>query len=202
MTVRVCQKVPSFSLKWEERYDQLRWLGCWSNSSIMRLYRFLSVTAVLVFVCVFGSAAHAQVPQLINYQGRVAVSGTNFSGTGQFKFALVSGSTPNVTFWSNDGTSTAGSVPTNGVSLSVTKGLYSVLLGDVALTNMSAVPASVFTNSDVRLRVWFNDGPHGWQLLTPDQRIAAVGYAMMAGSVSDGAITAAKSPMAPWGRSS
>jgi hypothetical protein len=37
----------------------------------------------------------AQVPQLINYQGRVAVNGTNFDGTGQFKFALVDGGTVN-----------------------------------------------------------------------------------------------------------
>jgi hypothetical protein len=47
----------------------------------------------------------------------------------------------------------------------------------------------------VRLRVWFNDGTHGSQLLTPDQRIVAVGYAMMAGNaatVADGAITSAK----------
>lgn len=36
-------------------------------------------------------AAWAQVPQLLNYQGRIAVSGTNFTGTGQFKFALVDG---------------------------------------------------------------------------------------------------------------
>ena len=32
---------------------------------------------------------HAQVPQLINYQGRVAVGAVNFDGAGQFKFALV-----------------------------------------------------------------------------------------------------------------
>ena len=31
----------------------------------------------------------AQVPQLINYQGRLTGSGTNFNGTGWFKFALV-----------------------------------------------------------------------------------------------------------------
>lgn len=121
----------------------------------------------------------AQIPQLINYQGRVLVGSVNFDGTGQFKFALVnaSGST---TYWSNDGTSTNGSEPTNPVSLSVVKGLYSVLLGDVLLANMTAVPASVFNNADVRLRIWFNDGAHGSQLITPDQRIASVGYSMVA----------------------
>src|SRR5881227_2903240 len=119
---------------------------------------------------------HAQVPQLINYQGRVVVGTSNFNGSGQFRFALVNAA-GTTTFWSNDGTSVNGSQPTNAVSLSVSSGLYSVLLGDTAITNMTAIPTSVFNNSDVRLRVWFNDGSTGSQQLTPDQRIAAVGYA-------------------------
>jgi len=85
-------------------------------------------------------------------------------------------------YWSNDGTSADGSEPTTAVSLTVTKGLYSVLLG----ANMTAITPSVFTNADVRLRVWFDDGSNGSQLLTPDQRIAAVGYAMVASSLQPG----------------
>ena len=86
-------------------------------------------------------------------------------------------------------------LPLFAVTLNVTKGLYSVLLGDATLPNMTVVPAAVFTNADVHLRVWFNDGANGTQLLAPDQRIAAVGYAMMAAGVPDGVITSAK--MAP-----
>jgi hypothetical protein len=137
------------------------------------------------------STVQAQVPQIINYQGRVLVGSTNFNGTGSFKFALVN-SNGSITYWSNDGTSSAGSQPTNAVSLSVANGLYSVVLGDIGYSNMTVVPASVFSNFDVRLRVWFNDGTHGSQLLSPDQRIAATGYAMLAAGVSDGAITSAK----------
>jgi len=133
----------------------------------------------------------AQVPQLINYQGRVVTGGTNFNGTGQFKFALVN-NTGLTTFWSNDGTRGGGAAPAAAVSLSVVNGLYSVLLGDATIPNMTAVPATVFTNSDVRLRIWFNDGVTGQQLLSPDQRIAAVGYAMMAADVPDGIITGNK----------
>ena len=139
----------------------------------------------------FVPCAFSQVPQIINYQGRVAVGGTNFNGTGSFRFALVNAA-GTTTFWSNDGTSTAGSQPTSAVSLNVSKGLYSVLLGDTSVANMTAIPPSVFNNSDVRLRVWFNDGTNGSQLLAPDQRIAAVGYAVMAGNVPDGSITGAK----------
>ncbi|HZJ14595.1 MAG TPA: SGNH/GDSL hydrolase family protein [Chthoniobacteraceae bacterium] len=137
------------------------------------------------------ATVRAQVPQLINYQGRVVVDGVNFDGAGHLKFALVDAA-GTTTYWSNDGTSVGGTEPVASVSLTVSKGLYSVLLGDTSLPNMAAVPASVFANSDVRLRMWFNDGAHGSQLLAPDQRIAAVGYAMIAGTVPDGSITATK----------
>ena len=143
------------------------------------------------FVLLAGSLL-AQVPQLINYQGRVAVNGINFNGSGQFKFALVNAD-GTTSYWSNTpDTAPADGVPDDAVTLTVTNGLCSVLLGDGTLPHMTIVPATVFTNPDVRLRVWFDDGTHGPQLLTPDQRIAAVGYAMMADNVKDGAITSAK----------
>ena len=73
-----------------------------------------------------------------------------------------------------------------------------VLLVSMALAAVSErremvdVWADLFSAAghEVYLRVWFDDGVNGSQLLTPDQRIAAVGYAMMAGNVQDGAITA------------
>ena len=85
---------------------------------------------LLLFLAFAGPLA-AQVPPLLNYQGRVAVSGVNFDGTGLFKFALVN-ATGSTTLWSNDGTSTAGSPPASAVALTVKKSLYSVLLGDVS----------------------------------------------------------------------
>ena len=131
----------------------------------------------------------AQVPHLINYQGRLAVNGVNFDGAGQFKFALVShdGAT---THWSNDGTSTGGSEPADAVALPVAHGLYAVLLGDPALAHMTEVPPAALASGDSWLRVWFNDGTNGFQQLKPDQRLAAVGYAMLAANVPSGAITA------------
>ena len=143
-------------------------------------------TLVLVLAAVFGSGTlYAQVPPLVNYQGRVAVGSVNFDGTGQFKFALVN-STGSTTYWSNNGSSVNGSEPTAAVSLPVIKGLYSVLLGDASVPNMTAIPSSVFTNTDVRLRVWFNNGVNGSQLLAPDQRIAPTAY------LADGAVTTTK----------
>ena len=150
------------------------------------------IASLIICLCSVTHVLRAQVPPLINYQGRVVVGTANFDGSGQFKFALVNAA-GTTTYWSNDGTSVNGSQPTAAVTLTVTKGLYSVLLGDTSIANMTvALPASVFTNPDVRLRVWFNDVTHGSQLLTPDQRLAAVGYAFMADNIKDGAITSAK----------
>lgn len=120
----------------------------------------------------------AQVPGIVNYQGRVTVGGTNFDGTGQFKFALIKAD-GSATYWANG----PGAVP-----LTVSDGSFSVLLGDTSLPNMTApIPASTFTNADVRLRVWFND-----EQISPDLRVGSVGYALMAADVPDGIITSNK----------
>ena len=234
----------------------------------MRKLRYGFGLAILLYA----STATAQIPQMINYLGRVVVDGTNFHGTGQFKFALVDGGTDvwqqatatatvaggqvtaitvtdggfgyvsapavtitdpfmigtgaqaeafvtpggvlssidvtnpgsgystvadvtidtpppslrHLTFWSNDGTSVDGWEPTAAVALSVNKGLFSVRLGDTG--GPFGIPIDAFTNTDVRIRTWFDDDVSGSQLLSPDQRIAAVGYALIAASVDDGAI--------------
>jgi hypothetical protein len=143
---------------------------------------FLSLFRSLVFgvSMLLPAALQADVPQQLNHQGRVAVNGVNFDGNGQFKFALVNAN-GTVSYWSNDGTSSAGSEPTSPVTLPVTKGLYSVLLGNTTLNNMTALPPSALDHDDVRLRIWFNDGSsRGSQLITPDQRLAAAPYALLA----------------------
>jgi hypothetical protein len=236
----------------------------------MRCSHLLTVTLITTAATALLSA---QVPKILNHQGRVVVGTTNFSGTGQFKFALVgpdgsqrqATATPSInggfftgaivvdggsgylsaplvtltggsgsgaaatatvvggvvtgitvtnpgagygaqapaltiaappsnvqTYWSNDGSSSDGAEPASIVTLGVSNGLYAVQLGDTNLANMTSIPESVFSNSDVRLRVWFNDGTHGIQQLAPDQRLASVGYAMVAATVPDGSITAAK----------
>ena len=68
------------------------------------------------------------------------------NGIGSFKFALVN-QDGSITWWSNDGSSTAGSEPLNAISLTVQGGLFSVLLGDTAFDNMTAIPASALVLS-------------------------------------------------------
>ena len=114
----------------------------------------------------------AQVPRMINYQGRIVVGGVNFSGDGQFKFALVSAA-GDETYWSHDGSSVAGAAPASHLVLGVTAGLYSIALGDPAQLDSSGVPMQPvipadFDHPEVRLRVWFNDGATGFHQLAPD----------------------------------
>lgn len=136
-------------------------------------------------------ALRAQVPPILSYQGRLTAAGLNYAGVGQFKFALVN-SNGTAAFWSNDGSSVGGAEPRQAVPLGVSQGLFSVLLGDASTTNLQPIAWTVFTNADVRLRIWFSDGTNAFQLLAPDQRLSAVGYAMMAANLADGAVTSNK----------
>ena len=165
--------------------------------------RHLFFVSLLAFSSALGVVESvAAVPQLLNHQGRIAVAGVNFNGSGQFKFALVNAD-GSATYWSNDGTSTTGAEPISPVTLTVTKGLYSVLLGDTALANMTALPTTALDHSDVRLRIWFNDGSHDFQQISPDQRLAATPYAMVAGKVDQvllgTVVTPPVNPVIAWG---
>ena len=89
-----------------------------------------------------------------------------------------------VTYWSNDGTSVNGSEPAAAVSVSVTNGLFTVVLGDTTLANMMAMDASIFMQPNLELRIWFNDGVHGFVALSPTQRLTPAPYAIAAGSAN------------------
>ncbi|HPS79523.1 MAG TPA: hypothetical protein PLS53_15290, partial [Thermoanaerobaculaceae bacterium] len=127
-------------------------------------------------------AAASGAPEVVSYQGQVKVSGEPYTGTGTFKFALVSlgGVT---TYWTNDGT--ASGEPAQAVSLQVRDGLFDVLLGDTTLAHMSALPASIFAGTERYLRMWFSTDGSTFTLLSPDLRLAAAPYAQQAQEASN-----------------
>jgi len=225
------------------------------------------------FFLLLGASAVAVCAQntVFTYQGRVQVSGTDFSGAGQFKFALVtssnanhqataaanlsgqfvtsytvtfggngyvtppavtvfggggSGATahatisggvvtsvipdnagsgyssaptvqiapppPNIsftTFWSNDGTSVAGSEPSAAVSVPVSNGLFTVAIGDTTLANMASLDASIFLQPKLQLRIWFSDGVNPFAALNPPQDLTPTPYAAYAANAAN-AVTA------------
>ena len=150
----------------------------------------IGLMALLTLLPAQGQAL-TQVPGTINYQGRAIVNGNNFSGTGDFKFALVN-EAGTATYWSNDGSSSGGAEPTSAVSIDVSIGLFAVTLGDTNLADMVTIPAAVFLNPDVHLRTWLNVGGGSHVHLSPDQQLAAVGYALVSASVVPDAITSSE----------
>ncbi len=60
------------------------------------------------------------------------------------------------------------------------------------LPNMVPVPPTVFTNASVHLRVWFGESTNDFLPILPDEPVAAVGYAMVAATEPDGALSGAK----------
>jgi hypothetical protein len=98
------------------------------------------------------------------------------------------------TYWSNDGTSSAGSEPTAAVSVVVMNGLFTIALGNTAIANMTSINTSLFTQPNLQLRIWFNDGVNGWAALSPVQNLTPAPYAFFAQSASSltGTLTAAQ----------
>jgi hypothetical protein len=124
-------------------------------------------------------------PTMVAYQGEVHVNGAPYSGNGYFKFAIVNAA-GSVSYWSNDGSSAGGSVPTAAAQLTVSNGLFSVLLGDTGLSGMTqALVADVFSQPDRYLRVWFSRDNVTFNQLVPDTRITAVPYALQAQKAVD-----------------
>ena len=118
----------------------------WSRSlaiglAIALALPLLALTGLLTVLAAHPGAAPATValsaPTTLAYQGQVEANGQPFTGQGQFKFAIVSSSGAQV-FWTNDGTGIVPvDQPASAVSLTVTEGLFNVLLGDTSLPHMT-----------------------------------------------------------------
>lgn len=140
-----------------------------------------------LWLLLLASHALGQVPERLLVQGNVYANNRPFSGTGEFKFALVD-ATGTTSFWSNDGSSTGGAEPGKSVKIPVAAGAYSVVLGDPSLPGMLPLPSAAFTNAGVQLRTWFSDGVQPFSHLAPDEPFVPVGYAMMSARVAPGAV--------------
>ena len=135
---------------------------------VRRHYALVACFLVIVFSA---GLAWAQQEVEFNYNGRVHVAGSPFSGTGYFKFSLVTGS-PETTIWANDGAAIDGSEPSSSIATTVTQGFFSVDIGDTSTPNMVRLNPTLFNRDDkVYLRSWFSDGTHGFEQMHPDRRV-------------------------------
>lgn len=132
-------------------------------------------------ICVlFGAGQlNAQVPQLINYQGKLDSAGTPLDGTRNLTFKIYKVATGGTALWSE---------LQNNVQ--ITNGIFSVLLGSAAAFATATEP--LFTGIGERyIGITVGTGTE----MEPRFRITSVAYSLRAAQadgVADGAITSAK----------
>lgn len=127
--------------------------------------KFFLMLAGLILVLF--SYSFAQVPQMINYQGKLTKStGAPLDTTIQIVFSIYADSNGTTLKW----TETQGAVK-------VEKGIFNVLLG-----NVNSIPDSVFDGSIRYLGVKVGTDPE----ITPRKPMVSVAYAMRAGTGGGG----------------
>ena len=157
----------------------------------------LRLFLILVLALIAVVPAEAATPNIISYQGRVRSGSGDFSGPGQFKFAILRSGT---VWWRNAPDGNGDGEPDTAVAQMVTNGLFSVALGDTSIPNMAAMtffdPAdpsnASASTAPIVLRIWFGDGLSGFQQLAPDQPLSSAPFALWAANVGAGAITSAQ----------
>ena len=122
------------------------------------------------------------VPLRISFQGQVLKDGIPFEGLGSFKFSFINNNSQVV--WRNDGVANDGE-PSESIQTNVSRGVFSVVLGDDSIANMAPLNASIFNQDNIKVRVWFNGGGQDFDLLSPDTIVNSVGYAIKAKSVDE-----------------
>jgi len=119
---------------------------------------FFTVMALLMVLC---SVSSAQVPQLINYQGKLTnASGAPVNDTVQMVFTIYADSNGITSKWSETQT-----------GVKVDKGVFNVLLGSV-----NPIPDSVFNGNVRYLGVKVGGDPE----ITPRKKMVSVAYAYKA----------------------
>ena len=128
----------------------------------------------IALACLVIARSEAAAPTQTSYQGQLRASGTLFTGTAQMKFAILDGTT---WLWSNDSTGSATIPPTASVSVPVSNGLFTTMLGATPMRSLG--PAVFATASSPVLRVWVNTGG-AYEQLT-DQPLTSVPYSLQGG---------------------
>ncbi len=119
-------------------------------------YRFwFSVVAVVLLICVY---SFADVPKMINFQGRLTDASGKFVSDGNYSltFKIYADSTGGSSKWSET------------QSVAVSKGLFNTILG-----SQTPIPDSIFNYTNTWLGIQVGADPE----MTPRQRLSSLGYA-------------------------
>ncbi|MDC3335901.1 pentapeptide repeat-containing protein [Opitutales bacterium] len=132
----------------------------------MKIYCFLFCCALQLL--------KGDVP--LAHNGHISVNGTPYSGNGSFKFSIVDQNES--ILWNHDESLT--SEPTGAISLNVNNGFYSVFLGDLNISGMSALPASALRNTDkAYLKIWFDEGDGTFEQIGSSMALGASPFALI-----------------------
>src|SRR3989344_247425 len=141
----------------------------------------LGVILALIFSFFGYNVTEAATPRILSFQGRLTdASGNLIGGSGSnryFKFEIHSTLTGDNELWSSGGTA---------ITIKVTQGVFSTLLGDTS-AGYSALNLD-FDSKNYYLEVQVDDdsGFASPETLSPRQRIAASGFAINAETVHGG----------------
>lgn len=131
--------------------------------------------AILISITCLGVRVDAQVPHLLNYQGRLAENGVPFDGTAEITFSFYDASSGGTAIWSETH------------NIEVQNGIFNVLLG-----SGEEIPDNLFLeNNELYLGISVNDNNE----FEPRSRVSSVAYASRSNSaatVDNGAITSQK----------
>jgi hypothetical protein len=142
-------------------------------------------------VTIFGGGGSGATATALISDGTVTAinpgsAGSNYTSTPTVTISPPPANISYTTYWSNDGTSVNGNEPTAAVSVGVSNGLFTVVLGDTSQPNMTAIGAALFAQPDLQLRIWFNDGWNGFAVLNPVQNLTPAPYAVAASELLGG----------------
>lgn len=117
----------------------------------------LSILLSVVPLCVAGAS--------INYQGRVAAGGNDYTGPAWLKARAISMFDENL--WASDGSSGTGE-PAGSVQIEVNNGLFSIELGNSNIPGMTAMDWKVFRDSECSLKIWLSTNSTTFEQLSPN----------------------------------
>jgi hypothetical protein len=137
-------------------------------------------TFVIIFLSLFLIAiSFAQVPQLVNYQGKLDSAGVPLNGTRDLTFKIYDVLTGGTAIWTETQT-----------GATITNGVFNVILGSVSAFSTATSP--LFTGTGDRyIGITVGSGTE----MTPRLRITSVAYSLRASQadgVADNTITSAK----------
>ena len=127
-----------------------------------------------------GATAHATISGGVVTAITMDTAGSGYTSPPAVTVAAPAANISYTTYWSNDGTSAGGSEPASPINISVSGGLFTVMVGDTNTANMSAIDASTFAQPNLQLRIWFSDGVNSFAALDPAQKLAPAPYAVTA----------------------